>query len=90
MFVLEVIKFIEERHGEKGWEKLGSKYLHQGYMNKKFRTRKEACKYYRNHNPHMREITEESRYRSDWDPETKLLYIVREDHWIHAGIPAFE
>ena len=28
----------------------------------------------------MKEITQESRYRSDWDPETKLLYIVREDH----------
>ena len=32
----------------------------------------------------MKEITKESRYRSDWDPETKLLYIVRDDHWIHA------
>ena len=43
MFVLEVIQFIEERYGEKGWENLGSKYLHLGYMNKKFRTKKDAC-----------------------------------------------
>lgn len=43
-------------------------------MNKKFRTKKDLCKYYRNYNPHMKEITKESRYRSDWDPDTTLLY----------------
>ena len=28
-------------------------------------------------------------YRSDWDPNTKLLYIVRDDYLINATIDCF-
>jgi len=28
-------------------------------------------------------------YRSDWDPETKLLYIVRDDYLTNATIDCF-
>ena len=89
MYVLEVVKFINEQYGENGWETLGTKHLHIGYMNMKFNTKKEACEYYKNHNPHMREITKESNFKSDWDPDTELLYIVREDYLLYAGIPPF-
>ena len=33
--------------------------------------------YYHLHNPHMRIITSEYGWCSDWDPDTKLVYVVR-------------
>ena len=58
-------------------------------MNKKFKTKKDAVTYYDTNNPHMRSLNAHNDYRSDWDPETKLLYIVRDDHLITATIENF-
>jgi hypothetical protein len=32
---------------------------------------------------------DDNNYRSDWDPNTKLLYIVRDDYLINATIDCF-
>ena len=88
-YVLEVVKFITEREGEEGWQKLGGKFKHIGYMKAKFKTKKDAVLYYDRHNPHMRSINAHNNYKSDWDPNTKLLYIVREDKHINDTINTF-
>ena len=78
-YILEVQRFIikgQELHPE--WN---GKKEHIGYINKIFKTKKEACEYYYLHNQHMRNINSENNWCSDWDPETKLLYIIRE----HSG-----
>ena len=89
MWVLEVVEFITEREGGNGWLALGGKYRHKGYMHGRFRTRESAVAYYDIHNPHMRSINAFNTYRSDWDPETHLFYIVREDYHIIATIAPF-
>ena len=37
----------------------------------------------------MRSLNAHNNYKSDWDPNTKLLYIVREDYHINATIDCF-
>jgi hypothetical protein len=64
-YVLEVQKYVN------------SLSEHVGYMNKVFRTKQEACEYYDKHNPHMRKLNTHKSLRSDWDPTTHLLYVVR-------------
>lgn len=88
-YVLEVLEFLTEKEGENGWLAKGGKYKHIGYMNNKFKTKKVAEEYYNNHNPHMRPLNAHNNYRSDWDPKTKLLYIVRKDYMIIASIHCF-
>jgi hypothetical protein len=89
-YVLEVVQFILEREGENGWLSLGTKCKHIGYMKGKFKTKKDAVSYYNRHNPHMRSLNGDgNNYRSDWDPKTKLLYIVRDDFLINATIDCF-
>lgn len=86
MWVLEVVKLKEIEEGQYGTyhfnmnTHLPSKYEHIGYMKAIFRRKKDACMYYREHNPHMREILKHpifKEYISDWDPETRLAYIIR-------------
>ena len=91
MWVLEVVKLKEIEESQYGTyhfnmntpsfdTPLPSKYEHIGYMKAIFRRKKDACMYYREHNPHMREILKHptsKEYISDWDPETKLAYIIR-------------
>jgi len=79
-YVLEVVEFMPNNN---------YKRKHIGYMNKKFKTKKDAVTYYDTNNPHMRSLNAHNDYRSDWDPETKLLYIVRDDHLITATIENF-
>ena len=88
-YVLEVVEFITEAEGENGWMALGSKCKHVGYMCALFRTKKDACSYYDRHNPHMRSLNVHHTYCSDWDPDTRLLYIVRKDHDILRTVPPF-
>jgi hypothetical protein len=71
MYVLEVVKYISDEG-----------YEHIGYMKSKFKTKKEACEYYDKHNPHMRQLNAHNTYKSDWDPVTKLSYIVRKDYML--------
>ena len=87
MYVLEVVKFITKKDGENGWLQAGRHHI--GYMKAKFKTKNDACSYYNRHNPHMRQLNAHNTYRSDWDPNTKLLYIVRKDHLIIGDVPPF-
>jgi hypothetical protein len=84
-YVLEVIQFINDKTIENN--RLLNKHI--GYMNVKFRTKKDACSYYKKCNPHMRPLNAHGDYQSDWDPNTKLLYIVRDYYGIYASIPPF-
>jgi len=65
------------------------KYEHIGYMQSNFSTTLEACQYYDKHNPHMRKLNAFKTFKSDWDPETYLFYIVREDCSLINNIPSF-
>lgn len=87
-YVLEVCEFITEKEGDNGWLALETKIKHIGYMKGKFKTKKDAVSYYDKHNPHMRSLNVDN-YRSDWDPDTKLLYIVRDDYLINMTIDCF-
>lgn len=55
-------------------------FEHVGYLQAVFRRKKDACSYYNEHNPHMRPLNAHNTYKSDWDPNTRLLYIVRTFH----------
>ena len=86
-YVLEVLEFITEQDGEN--DSL-SQIKHIGYMKGKFKTKNDAVSYYNRHNPHMRSLNGgDNNYCSDWDPNTKLLYIVRDDYLINATIDCF-
>ena len=85
-YVFEVARYITEKTNLIS----GPKCRHVGYMDKKFTTRLEACNYYNSHNPHMRSLNLLENYVSDWDPHTKLLYILREDFDLECTIPPFE
>lgn len=89
MYVLEVCEFIDQRDGDNGWLKLGGKHRHIGYMKAKFKTKNDAVLYYNKHNQHMRSLNAHGTYESDWDPNTKLFYIVRKDHNIIDTINPF-
>ena len=58
-----------------GWH---YEYSHMGYMKKIFKRKSDAATYYNSHNKHMRPLNAHGSYRSDWDPNTKLMCIVRE------------
>ena len=88
-YVLEVLEFIIEKEGEDGCIVQRGKIKHIGYMKGKFKTKKDAVSYYDRHNPHMRSLNAHNNYRSDWDPDTKLLYIVRDDYLINATVDCF-
>ena len=62
---------------------------HVGYMKARFRSKQYACSYYNRHNPHMRELNARGTFESDWDPKTKLFYIVREDYGLLDNISPF-
>lgn len=88
-WVLEVIEFITEINGTNGWKALGGKYRHVGYMRAKFKTKKDACTYYDRHNTHMRPLNAHGTFKSDWDPNTHRLYIVRKDYHCIGTVPPF-
>jgi hypothetical protein len=77
-YVLEVVERLSP-----------GKYKHVGYMQSKFTTIQDACQYYDKHNPHMRKLNALKTFKSDWDPDTKLFYIVREDCGSVNNIPSF-
>jgi hypothetical protein len=79
-FVLEVL-----RHEP------GQYLCHVGYMDKIFDTKEEAIQFYDSHNPHMRSLNARNTFISDWDPETMLMYVIR-DYVVGLGctIPPFQ
>jgi len=80
-YVLEVIQFSHHF--------TGGKRKHRGYMKGYFETKHDAVLYYDKHNPHMRSLNAYGDYRSDTDPTTQLMYIVRENQWIIPTIDCF-
>ena len=89
-YVLEVLEFITEKDGDNGWLAQNGKIKHIGYMKVKFKRKKDAVSYYDKHKPKgMRSLNAHNNYMSDWDPKTKLLYIVRDDYSINATIDCF-
>jgi len=89
-YVLEVIKVITLTEGDNGWiNSTCRKRKHIGYMKSRFKTKEEAVSYYDTHNPHMRSLNANNTYKSDCDPNTKLLYIVRNDYLIFATVDGF-
>jgi len=87
VYILEVQRFDIEGHiTHPEWN---GKKEHIGYINKLFRTKQEASDYYIQNNPHMRHITSEHSWKSDWDPQTKLLYVVRTYTGEYLKIPHF-
>ncbi len=87
-YILEVQHFNANGHNEN--PEWNGKCEHIGYMNKIFKTQQEACEYYDLFNPHMRSLNAHNNWRSDWDPETGLMYIVRERFYEYLKIPTFE
>ena len=55
---------------------------HVGYMNIKFQSKKEAAYYYDKCNPHMLPLNAYMDYKSQFDPNTKLSYIVRSKNYL--------
>ena len=88
-YVLEVCEFIIEKEGDNGWLAQGGKIKHIGYIKGKFKTKKDAISYYDRHNPYMRSLNAHNTFMSDWDPVTKLLYIVRDDYLINMTVDCF-
>ena len=78
-FILEVLMQIECVHPAGGQHLQYSHIVaHIGYMNKVFTRKCDAVNYYDGHNKHMRPINAHGAYQSDWDPNTRLMCIVRE------------
>ena len=69
IFILEIQQFI-----------VGSGFIHSGYMNRLFNSRKAAADYYNLHNPHMRDLNAHGNWCSDWDVNDKLRAVVRLYH----------
>lgn len=74
-YVLEVQLY--HHHDSRMDGKLNGMKEHVGYMNKIFKTKQEAVKYYDLHNQHMRSLNAHNTWVSDWDPDTQLIYVVR-------------
>ena len=70
---------IASRSTNYRWMINGGKRRHIGYMKGKFQSKKDCCAYYDRHNPHMRSLNALGNYESDWDPNTRLIYIVCRD-----------
>ena len=82
LYMFEVQKYLETQEVYKNFEETGhfGDYQHVGYMNVVFRSIQSALLYYAKYNKHMREIQlfeRQDALYSDWDPETKLRYVIR-------------
>lgn len=84
-FVLEVVRFVLEVEGQEA-----ALFEHVGYMRAAFKRRKDAASYYGRHNPHMRALDAHGTWTSDWDPQTRLAYIVRDDRDVVQTVPPFD
>ena len=89
LYVLEVVKFDNKKSWVEGLSNKSEIQQHIGYMKAKFKTKDDASSYYDRNNPHMRKLNAYNTYISDWDPKTKLMYIVREDYMLHDTIDPF-
>lgn len=76
-YVLEVQEFTSRGKAEVAIAMNGI-FTHIGYMDKVFLSKQEACEYYDIYNKHMRSLNAHGTWKSDWDPDTYLRYVVRE------------
>jgi hypothetical protein len=83
-YILEVQKFNIDGHNAYPESE------HIGYINKVFKTKQEASDYYDKFNPHMRLLNAHKNWCSDYDPNSGLMYIVRERFYEYLKIPPFE
>lgn len=65
-------------------------YKHVGYMDARFRTKKDAASYYNRHNTHMRPLNAHNTWVSDWDPCTCRAYVVRVDIDVQSTVAPFD
>ena len=86
-YILEVQRFDSDGHLQH--PEWNGKAEHIGYMNKLFRTKNEAVNYYDIHNHHMRSLNAHNTWISDWDPNTRLRYVVRKGYGEYLKIPPF-
>ena len=77
-YVLEVQRFVK-----------ASGYEHVGYLQRVFKNKNEACAYYDSFNLHMRSLNAHNTWRSDWDPSTRLRYVVRNFDCELLSVPQF-
>jgi len=82
-FILEVQQFTETKPG------VNNGFKHIGYMDILFINKKEACLYYDKYHKQMRSLNAHKTWRSDWNSETKLRYIVREYNYEIMKIKPF-
>ena len=78
--MLEVQRYMEPKETFTYFEQTGhlGDYVHVGSMNTLFKSTKAASEYYSKHNEHMRALRKiQGVYSSDWDPVTRLRYVVR-------------
>jgi hypothetical protein len=87
-YILEVQRF--DIDGHRIHPEWNGKSEHIGYMNKIFKTKKQASDYYNKFNPHMRSLNGHNTWQSDHDPDTHLMYIVREHFYEYLKIPPFD
>ncbi len=87
-YILEVQEF--NPCGHNAYPEWNGKSNHIGYMNKIFKTKQEASDYYDKFNTHMRPLHAHNTWHSDWDPNSYLMYIVRERYYEYLTIPPFE
>jgi hypothetical protein len=85
-YQLEVQTFVGCEMEER---KMNGKFEHVGYMRSVFTTKRKAESYYNMHNPHMRPLNSHKTWVSDWDPQTKYRYVVRDYNCEHQSIAPF-
>lgn len=88
VYVLEVQKFTSKGKAEIAIAMNGI-FTHIGYMDKVFLSKQEACEYYDKHNKHMRSLNAHGTWSSDWDPNTRLRYVVRKYDGECRTVPDF-
>lgn len=84
-FVLETLRYCEDLEEK---IRLNGCYEHIGYVNKVFKTKKQAAAYYNTYHPHMRALEMQGGWLSDYDPDTKLCYAVRENYGQCLKLPS--
>lgn len=73
-----------------GVDNLRRGFTHVGYMNKVFSSKRKACGYYNQHQPHMPPMDSYVGLCSDWDTATQLRYVVRHYTGEYLGVASFE
>merc|ERR1712166_663528 len=82
-YVLEVVRVVPVNDSS-------HVFKHVGYMRAVFRTKENAASYYDRHNTHMPGLNDKKTWRSEVDPDTHLMYIVREDYGVEDIITPFD